>query len=100
MRATEFIRGILDIIDGLDNASTPSVSAQVIATANEPNDINHFKQIIDLINNEPSDTWENEPNEKYADIAAVTTDAGGGINGPKHPDDLRGNSFRIYPKGE
>jgi hypothetical protein len=33
--------------------------------------------------------FANEPDEKYADIDAVTKDAGGGMNGPKHPKDLR-----------
>ena len=31
----------------------------------------------------------NSPNEVVADIEAVTTDAGGGVNGPKHVDDIR-----------
>ncbi len=33
--------------------------------------------------------FENAPDEQYADIDAVTKDAGGGMNGPKHPKDLR-----------
>lgn len=31
----------------------------------------------------------NAPEEAYADVAAVTTDAGGGVNGPSHPADIR-----------
>ena len=31
----------------------------------------------------------NSPDEKYADVSAVTTKAGGGLNGPKHPKDIR-----------
>jgi hypothetical protein len=31
----------------------------------------------------------NSPNEVVADIEAVTTDAGGGVNGPKDPADIR-----------
>ena len=31
----------------------------------------------------------NSPNEKYADVSAVTTKAGGGLNGPKNPKDIR-----------
>lgn len=99
MRATEFIRNILDLIDGLDNAREPQVTAKVVAVANEPNDINHFKQIVDLISSEEPSAWENEPDEKYSSVDAVTTNAGGGVNGPKHPNDLRGNSFPIYTKG-
>lgn len=39
--------------------------------------------------NTPKIGFENSPDEQYADIDAVTTDAGGGMNGPKHPKDLR-----------
>jgi len=33
--------------------------------------------------------YGNEPDEKYADIDDVTKNAGGGMNGPKNPKDLR-----------
>lgn len=33
--------------------------------------------------------FANQPDEKYADIDDVTTKAGGGMNGPKNPKDLR-----------
>jgi len=39
----------------------------------------------------------NSPNEKIADITAVTVDAGGGVNGPKHPHDLRVKDPSMYP---
>ena len=39
----------------------------------------------------------NAPNEQYADIASVTTDAGGGPNAPKHPHDLRVKDPSMYP---
>jgi hypothetical protein len=39
----------------------------------------------------------NSPNEKIASIDAVTVDAGGGINGPKHPHDLRVKDPSMYP---
>jgi hypothetical protein len=97
MRATEFIRGILDLIDGLEQASNPSVTGEIVATANDPADINHFRQIIDLVANKTKDTWENEPSEKVSDIAAVTTDDGGGINGPKNPHDIRVKDPSAYP---
>jgi hypothetical protein len=31
----------------------------------------------------------NQPNEQYADVAAITTLAGGGPNAPKDPADIR-----------
>jgi len=39
----------------------------------------------------------NAPNPQYAPVSAVTTDAGGGPNKPKHPADIRGNSQSLYP---
>lgn len=33
--------------------------------------------------------FANKPKEKYADIEDITTNAGGGMNGPKNPKDLR-----------
>jgi hypothetical protein len=44
--------------------------------------------------NEPA--IANAPDEKYADIDAVTTLAGGGVNGPKHPADIRVKDPRGY----
>jgi hypothetical protein len=38
----------------------------------------------------------NAPNEQYADIEAVTSHAGGGINGPKHAADIRTDSPSLY----
>lgn len=63
-------------------------------------DINRFKQIVDLHNGEEEcGEYANSPNEKVASVDSVTIHAGGGLNGPKDPHDLRGNSFPIY-KGE
>jgi len=61
---------------------------QVLPLLNPPADPNHFAQIADLMH-EPQLGYVNQPNEKYADIDAVTAKAGGGINGPKHPADIR-----------
>jgi hypothetical protein len=87
MRATEFIRDILDLIDKIDCIDT-DVEMQ-------NNDERAAAQVADLVTDLHSN-YTTAPNERYADITAVTTGAGGGVNGPKHPDDLRGNSFRIY----
>ena len=51
-----------------------------------------MNQVKDLVPDDDCgcDTeYSNSPNEQYADIEAVTTDAGGGVNGPKHPHDIR-----------
>lgn len=117
MKANEIIRGILDLIDGIDNGSSqPSVQISIGSTpievdepaelvAVEPeaefgDDIRRFKQIVDLADNpEINDTsvFSNEPDERIADIDAVTTDAGGGVNGPKHPADIKSNSISMFP---
>jgi len=47
-------------------------------------------QIRDLISKADSPKpFENSPEEAYSDVDSVTTDAGGGVNGPKHPADIR-----------
>jgi hypothetical protein len=66
--------------------------------AEEPavsDDIRRFRQIVDLADKQQTE-YPNTPKEEYAGIEAVTTAAGGGMNGSKHPKDIRGNSFRIY----
>ena len=88
MRATEFIRDILDLIDKID-CDTADVEVQSDTER-------AAAQVADLVS-APTTIYTSEPNVKYADITAVTTGAGGGVNGPKHPADLRGNSFRLYP---
>jgi hypothetical protein len=121
MRANEIIRGLLDFIDGIDGGSSqPSVQISIdsqpieqepvaiVAVEPEqenPEDIRRFKQIVDLAG-KPGEMspFSNSPNEKYAGVDAVTKDAGGGVNGPKHPADIKSNSISMYPnflaKGE
>ena len=90
MRATDFIRNILDVIDGLE-ATAPH------STAGPYDDqVHRFDQVADLVQGGVG-TCANQPQEAYADIAAVTTAAGGGVNGPKNPADMRSNSISMYP---
>lgn len=125
MRANDIIRHIIDLIDDIDKGGTPSVSIAINSTPIEPphptlepieaefikvepeeegdfasDDIRRFKQIIDLAaSNETGQMspFSNTPNEQYADIESVTTDAGGGVNGPKHPSDQRVQHPSLYP---
>lgn len=103
MRATEIIRGVLDLIDEIENEDQPKPVAIVAKTDIEPgNDLGdserRFKQIIDLVSGDKSPMgFANEPEEKIADIDSVTVDAGGGINGPKHPADIRGEHPSMFP---
>lgn len=87
MRATEFIRDILDLIDKIDCASDDTVEVQ--SDAERAAD-----QVADLVS---TTMYTTAPNEQYADITAVTTAAGGGINGPKHPADIRASTQAMYP---
>jgi hypothetical protein len=89
MRATEIIRNLLDIIDAVDK---PPIEAQISISKPMEDPMN---QIADLIDDQDSD-YSNSPKEQYAGVDSVTTNAGGGLNGPKDPRDLRGNSVRIY----
>jgi hypothetical protein len=41
--------------------------------------------------------YDNSPAEVTAGIESVTTDAGGGWNGPKNPSDIRADSVSMYP---
>ena len=90
MRATEIIRNLLDIIDAVDK---PPITAQI--SLSTPAENTPMNQIQDLLNKEQTE-FENSPNEQYADVDSVTTNAGGGLNGPKHVKDIRGDSIRIY----
>lgn len=102
MRAAEIIRDLLNVIDKMVEPEAPQavaiVEPQSVEIQTQPtDDINHFKQIIDLLSQGTDATFANEPNEVVADIAAVTTDAGGGVNGPKDPSDIRGEHPSMYP---
>ena len=126
MRANEIIRSIIDLIDDIDGGGTPSVNIAINSTPIEPpaqqelvatpvmvagpteleaddfqDDIRRFKQIVDLMNHDETDgtmsPFSNAPNETYADISSVTSDAGGGVNNPKHPSDQRVQHPSLYP---
>lgn len=87
MRATEIIRGVLDLIDQIDQ---PESAEQ----PHEPE--SRFKQILTMISAKANGEHANTPNEIVSDIASVTVNAGGGVNGPKHPADLRVKDPRGY----
>lgn len=102
MRIQEIIRSVLDLIDKFDQESVE------IAPINPPesqlipistgDDINRFKQIIDLADSPAPIEYNNEPCPAYASLDAVTVDAGGGMNGPKHPADIRLKDPSAYPE--
>ena len=106
MRMHELIAGIMDLI-----GQAHSPNEITIVTAPEPEEqlsplsmthkdseeLNRMKQIAGLMPSSCATEYANEPGEQYAGIEAVTTHAGGGVNGPKHPSDIRGEHQSMYP---
>ena len=87
MRATDIIRNVLDLLDAVeDSKSQPEVKVDVQQN-DEPD--NRFKQILAMLDADSFGPLANSPNEVVAPIDAVTTLAGGGVNGPKNPADIR-----------
>lgn len=101
MRATEIIRGVLDLIDQMECAQESEPEVVAIAPVEEPIqtgvDSNRFKQIFDLLSSQQTQMYDNSPAEAIASIESVTTHAGGGVNGPKNPADIRADSVAMYP---
>ena len=101
MRATEIIRGVLDLIDQLECNQQPEPEVVAIAPVEEPIqtgvDTNRFKQIFDMLSSQQTQMYDNSPAEVTAGIESVTTNAGGGWNGPKNPADIRSDSVSMYP---
>jgi hypothetical protein len=84
MSARDLLRAILDILDSEDQ----QVKADVTVNQNGEPD-GRFKQILAMLDADSFGPLANSPNPVVAPISAVTTDAGGGLNGPKHPADIR-----------
>lgn len=93
MRATEIIRGVLDLIDQVECAQQQEpVQQDPIGGA--------FAQLFAQMTApvvEPQG-YDNSPNPQVQGIEAVTTAAGlGGLNGAKNPADIRADSVSMYP---
>jgi len=89
MRATEIIRAVLDILDQAEDQKEPERVTQ-------NDDQGRFRSILAMLQDKDNTGYDNSPDEKYAGVDAVTTDAGGGVNGPKHPADIRVKDPRGY----
>ena len=89
MKTTDIIRTVLDILDASDQETSPQPQ--------EHKPESRFKAIYTMLSKKRAGPLSNSPNEVIADIDAVTTDAGGGINGPKHPHDIRVAHASMYP---
>ncbi len=99
MKATDIIRGVLDLIDQIDCAQQeePVVAVLPDVEIKTGVDTNRFDQIVDLLTSEYHQMYDNSPAEVVAGIDSVTTKAGGGWNGPKNPADIRADSVAMYP---
>lgn len=73
------------------------LSAAPMADEHPHDDIRRFKQIVDLANGPGDKCYDTRPDEAYASIEAVTTDAGGGWMEPKHPSDIRVQHPSAFP---
>ena len=91
MRATDIVRQVLDLLDqveGEHDIKDDAIDAEIhVHQNNEPDD--RFKSILAMLDADSFGPLANSPNEVVAPVSAVTTDAGGGVNGPKHPHDIR-----------
>lgn len=111
MRASDIIRELLCLIDVIDGKQqqqqimTPAPSEEPLVVAVDvPTDAQvlddgprRFKQIFDILSAQRNQQYSNSPAEVVAGIESVTTDAGGGWNGPKHPHDIRVKDPSAYP---
>jgi hypothetical protein len=94
MRATEIIRGVLDLIDQVECAQQPATVDPVGGA---------FAQLFAQMSAEPVEVksagvYDNSPDVHVQGIDSVTTAAGlGGTNGPKNPADIRTNAPSMYP---
>lgn len=96
MKITDIIRDILDLIDNEKQSIDPArEQEQQIA---QQDDLSRFKQLAGLQDKNPDSEYANEPNARYADLDSVTVNAGGGLNGPKHPHDIRVKDPSAYPE--
>ena len=91
MQTNDIIRAVLDMLDKLEDAQHCEPSAEIeVSIPNEPGEqTSRFKQIFAMLNDTPTGEYSNSPNEIVAPMSSVTTDAGGGVNGSKHPADIR-----------
>jgi hypothetical protein len=84
---------VLDLIDQVEVKQDTSIEIP-----NESGEqTSRFKQIYAMMSNKGQGEYSNTPNEVVADVDAVTTLAGGGLNGPKHPADIRVKDPSAYP---
>ena len=92
MRATDIVRQVLDLLDqveGQHDIDMDAVPDETCGAEQGEPIAGRFKQIFAMLDAPNEGPLANSPNEVVADVDAVTTLAGGGLNGPKHSADIR-----------
>ena len=92
MRATDIVRQVLDLLDQVEGQHDlkPEVIPDDTCGAEQGEPIaGRFKQIFAMLDAPSNGPLANSPNEVVAPVSAVTTLAGGGVNGPKDPADIK-----------
>ena len=100
MRATDIVRHVLDLLDEIEgphNIKEPIETVHPDIDASCGTLDNRFKSILAMLDADSFGGYNNSPKEVVAPVSAVTTHAGGGINGPKHPHDIRVKDPSAYP---
>ena len=89
MRATDIIRNVLDLLDTIEGQHDISADVELPVKDTSDQEPRRFKQVFAMLDNPSNGDYSNTPNEIVSTVRSVTTDAGGGVNGPKHPADIR-----------
>ena len=98
MRATDIIRAVIDIIDAeqrqpeITIIKTPDHKPEDAEQERKQNQIKDLKPTA--LDNQGD--YANSPAERISDVDSVTKDAGGGMQGPKHPADIRGEHPSLF----
>ena len=94
MKISEIIRQLLDVMDRIEVDQQNDTSVQYHKDRIDDN-VGRFNQVKDLVPRGPDMRQHaNEPEEAYASVASVTTDAGGDHH---HPADIRGEHASMFP---
>ena len=99
MRATDIVRQVLDLLDqveGQHDINPDAIPDETCGSEQGEPVAGRFKQIFAMLDSPCKGPLGNSPNEVVADLDSVTDLAGGGINGPKHVDDIRTAHPRQY----
>lgn len=92
---------VADLINMMKNAGMEAAHEPEMAVMPARLDMERLRNIVD----EPEtpcggEGWTNSPEESISPIEDVTTNAGGGLNGPKHPTDIRVKDAPAYNEEE